>query len=179
MSLGFTFNGVHSRTMGAVFRSTDRTLLPAKRLIQYTIPGKSGTYDIMDGYENREIACEVSFVGEDYQYPGVRDRARALAGWLSGEGLLVFDDEPEKAYQAKVIDGISIEQIAVTGKCPVTFLCSPFAESLEYNQQTVHSVPLPHVEKVHVNGSQETDCLVYITARGRITDLTVTRIKVN
>lgn len=179
MSLGFTFNGTHSRTMGAVFRSTDRTLLPAKRVTQYTIPGKSGTYDVMGGYENREITCEVSFVGDNSQYPGVRTRARALAGWLSGEGLLVFDDEPEKAYQAKVISSISIEQIAVTGKCPVTFLCSPFAESLEYNQQTVNSVSLPHTEKVNVHGSQETDCLIYVTARGRITDLTVTRIKVN
>ena len=34
-------------------------------------------------------------------------------------------------------------------------------------------------EKVDVNGSQATDCLIYITARGRITDLTVTRIKID
>lgn len=179
MSMGFTFNGTHSRAMGVVFKSVDRTLLPAKRVTQYTIPGKSGTYDIADGYENREISCEVSFIGEGYQYPGVRSRARAVAGWLSGEGLLVFDDEPEKAYSAKVIDGISIEQIAITGKCEVAFLCAPFAESLEYNQQAVNSVSLPHTEQVNVNGSQETDCLIYITARGKITDLTVTRIKVN
>lgn len=179
MSMGFMFNNRHSREMGVVFRSTDRTLLPAKRVTQYTIPGKSGTYDIEDGYENREISCEVSFVGEDYQYPGVRTRARAVAGWLSGEGLLVFDDEPGKAYNAKVISGISIEQIAVTGRCEVVFLAGPFAESLDYNQQTVNSVSLPHTEKVNVNGTQETDCLIYITARGNITDLTVTRIKVD
>ena len=179
MALGFTFNNTHSGTMGVVFRSVDRTLLPAKRVKQYTIPGKSGTYDIEDGYQNREISCEVSFIGEGYKYPGVRSRARAVAGWLSGEGLLVFDDEPEKAYSAKVIAGISIEQIAVTGKCPVTFLCGPFAESLDYNQQAVNSVSLPHTEKVNVNGSQATDCLIYITARGRITDLTVTRVKID
>jgi predicted phage tail component-like protein len=177
--MGFTFNGTHSRDMGVVFKSTDRTLLPAKRITQYTIPGKSGTYDIEDGYENREITCEVSFIGEGYQYQGVRSRARAVAGWLSGEGLLVFDDEPEKAYTAKVINGISIEQIAVTGKCEVVFQSAPFAESLDYNQQAVGSVSLPHTEQVNVNGSQETDCLIYITARGKITNLTVTRIKVN
>ena len=130
MALGFTFNNTHSGTMGVVFRSVDRTLLPAKRVTQYTIPGKSGTYDIEDGYQNREISCAVSF-------------------------------------------------IAVTGKCPVTFLCGPFAESLDYNQQAVNSVSLPHTEKINVNGSQATDCLIYITARGRITDLTVTRIKID
>ncbi|MBE6069703.1 MAG: hypothetical protein E7211_18730 [Clostridium lundense] len=179
MSIGFTFNNTHSRDMGVVFKSTDRTLLPAKRVTRYVIPGKSGTYDIEDGYDNREIVCEVSFVGESYRYPGVRSRARAVAGWLSGEGLLVFDDEPEKAYQAKVIGGVSIEQIAVTGHCEVVFSCAPFAESLEYNQQRATSVSLPHTETVNVNGTQETDCLVYITARGKIKDLTVTRIKVN
>lgn len=49
--IGFTFNNVHSRDMGVVFKSDDRTLLPAKRITQYKIPGKSGTYDIADGYD--------------------------------------------------------------------------------------------------------------------------------
>jgi predicted phage tail component-like protein len=179
VSMGFTFNNVHSNEMGVVFKSVDRTLLPPKRVTRYTIPGKSGTYDIEDGYENREIVCEVAFVGDDYKYQGVRTRARAVAEWLSGEGLLVFDDEPGKAYNAKVVSGVSIEQIAVTGRCEVAFSCAPFAESLEYNQQAVASVSLPRTERVDVSGSQETDCLIYITARGRMTNLTVTRLKVN
>lgn len=179
MKLGFTFNNTHSDKMGVVFKSTDRTLLPAKRVTQYVIPGKSGTYDIEDGYENREIVCTVAFIGEDYKYQGVRTRARAVAEWLSGEGLLVFDDEPGKAYNAKVVGGVSIEQIAVTGHCEVTFLCSPFAESLDYNQQTADNVKLPHTETVRVTGTQETDALIYITARGKITNITVTRLKVN
>lgn len=94
-------------------------------------------------------------------------------------GLLVFDDEPEKAYSAKVVGGISIEQIAVTGTCEVRFLCKPFAESLRYNQQDVKSVSLPHTEAVNVRGTQETDGLIYITARGNIQTLTITRLKVN
>ena len=61
--IGFTFNNVHSRDMGVVFKSDDRTLLPAKRITQYKIPGKSGTYDIADGYDNRQISCTVAFVG--------------------------------------------------------------------------------------------------------------------
>lgn len=179
MKLGFTFNNVHSAEMGVVFKSVDRTLLPAKRVTQYTIPGKSGTYDIEDGYENRDISCTVAFVGTNYMYQGVRTKARAVAEWLSGEGLLVFDDEPEKAYSAKVIDGISIEQIAITGHCEVTFQCRPFAESIGYNQQVAASVSLPHTETINVIGTQETDGLIYVTARGAITNLTVTRLKVN
>lgn len=106
-------------------------------------------------------------------------RQRAVAEWLSGDGLLIFDDEPEKAYSAKVIDGIGIEQIAVTGHCSVTFLCEPFAESIGYNQKAVQSVSLPDTVTINVKGTQETDGLIYITARGTITNLTVTRLKVN
>jgi len=179
MSLGFTFNTIHSSEMGVVFRSVDRTLLPAKRVIRYTIPGKSGTYDIEDGYENRDIACELSFIGTNNNYPGLRSKARAVAGWLSGEGLLVFDDEPNRAYAAKVVEGVSIEQIATMGRCGVTFSCAPFAESIDYNQISVQNVPLPHVETLNVLGTQETDCLIYIKARGAITDLTITRHKVD
>jgi predicted phage tail component-like protein len=177
--IGFTFNNVHSRDMGVVFKSDDRTLLPAKRITQYKIPGKSGTYDIADGYDNRQISCTVAFVGAGNAYAGVRQTARAVAEWLSGDGLLIFDDEPEKAYSAKVIDGIGIEQIAVTGRCSVTFLCEPFAESIGYNQKAVQSVSLPDTVTINVKGTQETDGLIYITARGTITNLTVTRLKVN
>lgn len=177
--LGFTFNNIHSRDMGVEFQSADRTLLPPKRVTQYTIPGRSGTYDIEDGYDNREITLDVHFAGEAHNFPGVRSRARAVAAWLSGEGLLVFDDEPDRGYQAKVVEGVSIEQIAVTGHCEVVFMCSPFAESLVYRQQDAPSVSLPHTEQIEVLGTQETDCLIYITARGSITNLTVTRTRVN
>lgn len=117
-------------------------------------------------------------------WSGQRIRGRSTDGarvaeWLSGDGLLIFDDEPEKAYSAKVIDGIGIEQIAVTGHCSVTFLCEPFAESIGYNQKAVQSVSLPDTVTINVKGTQETDGLIYITARGTITNLTVTRLKVN
>ena len=112
-------------------------------MTQYTIPGRSGTYDIEDGYRQPRNHSRSLVYRESWNYPGVRSRARAVAAWLSGEGLLVFDDEPERGYQAKVIDGVSIEQIAITGHCEVVFACSPFAESLEYRQQDAPSVLSP------------------------------------
>ena len=53
--------------MGVISKSVDRTLLPAKRVTQYTIPGKSGTDGSEDGYENRESVCEVALVGVAYE----------------------------------------------------------------------------------------------------------------
>ena len=79
MSMGIIFEIKHCVDRGVVCKSTDRTLLPAKRVTLDTIPGKSGTYDIEDGFENREIVCTVAFVGEAYHYAGVRPRPRADA----------------------------------------------------------------------------------------------------
>ena len=95
MALGFTFNNTHSGTMGVVFRSVDRTLLPAKRVTQYTIPGKSGTYDIADGYQNREISFEVSFIGGAVPLitvtaiHGFFQRISACQAWLSRTHCLI------------------------------------------------------------------------------------------
>lgn len=178
--LGLTFNNIHSSAQGVYWRSGDRSLLPAKRVVRYEVPGRDGYYESNEGtYDNRLISGTISFLGTDRDYPTLRAKARLVAQWLAGEGPLVFDDEPDKAYTAKVIDGVSLEQLVRSGSCEVTFDCAPFAESIEYNQQTAHSVPLPHTEVVTVEGSQETDCLIYITARGSITNLTVTRLKVN
>ena len=46
-------------------------------------------------------------------------------------------------------------------------------------QKAVQSVSLPDTVTINVKGTQETDGLIYITARGTITNLTVTRLKVN
>ena len=81
--IGFTFNNVHSRDMGVVFKSDDRTLLPAKRITQYKIPGKSGTYDIADGYDNRQISCTVAFVLAGKANAAGTETARALRAWVS------------------------------------------------------------------------------------------------
>ena len=81
MALGFTFNNTHSGTMGVVFRSVDRTLLPAKRVTQYTIPGKSGTYDIADGYQTgKSLARSLSLARATNIPESVHGRGPSLGG---------------------------------------------------------------------------------------------------
>ena len=174
--MSFTFDNVHSAAMGVYVKSIDRTLLPPKRVTQYTVPGKSGTYDIDNGYGNRNIICEIGFAGDDCSKEALRQKARTVAQWLSGSGRLIFDDEPNKEYEAKVIAGISITEVVRTGKCQVTFQCNPFAFARQYSKAVAKGVSLPHVMDIHTDGTQETPCTVYITAKGNIDSITIDRL---
>ena len=172
---GFSFDGTHSSDMGLFVRSVDRTLLPAKRVVQYVIPGKSGTYDVDNGYEKRPIVCEIGFVGVNRNRADLRIKARQVAHWLSGCGPLVFDDEPDKGYTAEVISAVSIEEVAATGKASVTFSCQPFAESLQYSLESSGIVQIPKNMNVMVSGSHTCDPLIYIKANGNISGIRISR----
>lgn len=176
MSTGFIFDNQHSKEVGVYAKRVDRTLLPAKRITQYTVPGKSGTYDVHNGYENREIQVEIGFTGADYTRSGLRVKAREVAQWLSGEGRLIFDDEPDKEYEAKVVSGVSIEEVAATAKCTVTFLCNPFAFSQQYCTERVRGASLPHTMNVNVEGTQETPCNIYVVSKDNISSIIISRL---
>ena len=59
----------------------------------------------------------------------LRTATRAISAWLTTEErkLLIFDDEPDKYYMAKVDGAIDLEQIVSSGQFDVTFRCEPYA----------------------------------------------------
>jgi predicted phage tail component-like protein len=175
----FYFNNVSSNDMGVYWLSADRTLLPGKRVIRYEIPGRDGYYEAPNHtYDNRIISGTISFLGAGRDFPSLRAKARDVARWLSGSGNLVFSDEPDKYYRAKVITAIPLEQLARIGNCFVSFDCQPFAEGVDLNEQESTDKTLPHTEVVTVAGTQDTPCIIYVTAKTNITSLTIGR-KVN
>ena len=110
----------------------------------------------------------------------LRDSARDIAHWLSGDGRLIFDDEPGKVYNANVMEYIGIEQINLLpiGGVSMTFNCQPLAESLYFNQellpentQKVRSISVP------VKGTSETCCTITIQNIGttNISGIIITR----
>lgn len=108
----------------------------------------------------------------------LRQQARDIAQWFSKSGLLVFDDELDKAYQAKVYQNIDIEEIKAYGKSQVTFECQPFAESLEYRQVnipriTTNAYEVPLIAK----GTSESCSIITIKNIGTntIKDITILR----
>lgn len=125
---GLTFNNIHSSQFNAYLKSKNRMTLPARRKREIAIPGKDGTYDFGGNtFDNKVIEVQLT-LNENSLYE-LRRKARQIAAWLSTSVRqpLIFDDEPDKYYLAKVYDSISPEEIADTGIVSVKFECEPFA----------------------------------------------------
>lgn len=179
MSLGFTFNNKHSDEMGIIMQSADRTILPVKRKSKYEIPGKDGAYfDGNSNYEERNIRVQIHISGKERTIEALRQRIREIAKWLSAdEALLIFDDEPDKAYTASIDTGLSLEQLRVWGQCELIFSCQPFAESVQYLTDTKDITENNDSLTVQVNGTQDTPCIITVKNTGtvNITGITIRR----
>lgn len=163
--IGFTFRNIHSSTFGIGVRSVDRSLIPELRKNEFVIPGRHGTLDFgLNTYEKRPIQVRIGLL-KNADWQTLRAKARDVARWLSGKGMLIFDDETDKAYDAAVYNYVGIEQIELlpAGLLEVTFECQPFAESLEYRQVNIPSITTkPYEVPVQVNGTSESCCIITI-----------------
>lgn len=163
---GFTFANIHSSEHELYVRSDNRTISPTLRKNDFLIPGRHGTIDFgLNTYDNRLITMQLSLVNKSME--DLRQQARDIANWLNKSGPLVFDDEPDKAYQAKVYANVDIEEIASYGLSQVTFECQPFAESLEYRQVNIPNITTrPYNVPLNVSGTSETCCIITIKNTG-------------
>jgi len=124
----FEFNGIKSSEYNLVCRSVSRPLLPAIRPRAIQIFGKSGVIDYNGGdFETRKITMHIAYVGSDFYE--LRNRARKIAAWLSTKqwAKLIINDEPDKYYLSRVLNGIDFETIQRLGQADITFECQPFA----------------------------------------------------
>lgn len=175
--IGFTFANTHSSELGVYMKSVNRTITPSLRKNEFVIPGRHGTIDFgLNTYENRFITIELNLIKNTLQ--DLRQQVRDVAKWLSKEGNLIFDDEPDKAYKAKVYDEIDLEQLVTSGVTDITFECQPFAESLEYRQVNISNITTkPYSVPLTVNGTSESCPIITIKNTGSTTikNITITR----
>lgn len=179
--LGFSFKGIHSSNFKIGVKSSDRSLIPAKRKNKFVIPGRHGTLDFDDNesYEERPIKMILGLINND-DWADLRASARDVAYWLSGKGQLVFDDEPDKAYDAEISEYVGIEQINLLpiGGVEITFNCQPLAKSLYYNQEylsnnTENNKSIEVISK----GTEKACCIISIKNTGTtdIKNILITR----
>lgn len=178
--IGFTFRNTHSSAFNIGARSIDRSLIPELRKNEFIIPGRHGTIDFgLNTYEKRIIQIEIGLV-KNGKWEDLRASARDLAKWLSGKGRLIFDDEPDKSYDASVYEYVGIDQINLlpAGAITINFECQPFAESLNYRQANQAEVTTSGFElPLVVEGSSESCCIITIKNLGNTTinRLTISR----
>ncbi|MHC1786137.1 MAG: distal tail protein Dit [Christensenellales bacterium] len=119
----FEFKGVISSSLNVVVSEYPPIIRARRRVETVTVPGRSGELTLATGpaaYDSmvREIKC--------YARPGAD--LNEIADWLTGSGTLIFGNEPDFAYEAQVIEEISMDRI-MRGRehkaFSVPFLCQP------------------------------------------------------
>jgi predicted phage tail component-like protein len=138
----FTFKGIHTSDFTLVCKSIVRPLLPKKRLARKEIFGISGAMDFAnDTYQLRQITMKIQYIGTDYYE--LRTRARQIAAWLYSDSWeqLIFDDEDDKYYLAKVTDEIELESLWESGSADIVFDCQPFAIGVDLGAASWATLP--------------------------------------
>ena len=120
----FTFAGKHlTRDFGLRAKKIQRTLGPRVEAITEKVPGRRGVAD--QGIEEDALEIKVTFL---YQAPNVielRNHLRYVWAWLRNGGQLgelIFDDEPDKTYIARVIGLTELDEIIARSEGELTFL---------------------------------------------------------
>lgn len=146
----FTFDGKHSSELIDVVTDIRRRILPPVNNRTVDIPGSHGVYDYGFNFTGLEIQIDIMLIGSDYA--DLRAKVRNIAAWLGQEEVkpLVFDDEPDKTYFARLSDSSELEEIIYSGSASLTFLCpDPFAYGPEKEQL------IAGIEKQHDTQTQE------------------------
>lgn len=160
----FSFKGVQDSSMGVKALPYSRSLKAQQRVVQTYIQGRNGTYDWSDGtFANATISIPCAYFGST-----APASLRAVAAWLSGSGDLVFDDEPDKHYEAHLYQAIDVDRIAYEDGFEIVFSVFPFAMST-LNTETAELTYSGEEVVVETKGTAPTPCLITFTNTGATT----------
>lgn len=113
-------------------KSVNRQILPANSDGYLDVPGVDGSYLFPGDLRDRFIEVEFTLI-KSQSLTTLRSTARQISAWLRTRerAQLIFDDEPDVYYMAKVPDQIDLEPMNTRGKLKVVFRCLPYAYSME------------------------------------------------
>ena len=116
------FNGVYSYERGAFLIETPQRYQPGLKGKSHEVSGRSGSVWTGDGgYSDIEVTVDIAV-------PEPEDRA-GVNSWLTGSGALIFGDEPDLAYDARIVKTYKrtnpYKRLSAQ-EYQVTFDCLPF-----------------------------------------------------
>lgn len=145
--MGFTYNNIHSSTLGitrVISNRYDDNLVPTLKDITADIIGVDGKVYFGTNYTKREISVSFAFV--DLTEKQMRDMYILWNGKQIHD--LIFDEWPYKVYSAKIIGNSTVKHLSFgegddahySGEGTVKFCCYfPFARS-RYNWQEDYDI---------------------------------------
>lgn len=110
----FSYGGVDSSAFGITCDRETHFILPEQRKYVQEIPGIDGVIDFgIGGYGVRVMPISIYYSGD---YATLRANREKIIAWLSNSNGqtkdLIFGDEPEKTYKAKIYSALNFENTA-------------------------------------------------------------------
>lgn len=153
----FTFKGVSSKDLGLKIVSLPPITSADERVDKIEIPNYDGVRYVSNGYS--EVVREVMVIYEGTDF----DRIKSV---LRGEGDVIFDNEKDRYYKARIINKISFDELIRNKiyKFPIVFECQPYGYLLEGKNKIV----VTEATEITNPGNVESYPIIEILGKGNI-----------
>lgn len=133
--MGFSFDGISSKSMGIASRMTTENRVPELKNRTISMAGRDGLLDLGASLSERvvEISCFIPSKGTMDELLRCKDD---IVSWLSpdkGVCELKLDTEPGRVYYARLQEGVTFERVVrLAATFDITFFCpDPFGYAAE------------------------------------------------
>lgn len=192
MGMGFTYKNTHSSTYGITMSTDNRPALPGVKVVSFSPQYMDGTLDYSSingryNYEDKVIQLKLQFKASGLSE--LVTKVQSIAKWLSGSGVLKFDDTPDRYYNARVLQTVDFapKLFGYYGEMTVSFRCEPFSindtefdETYELTADTPLTVSCPNNGDITVypeiyvqNGGNGTFTANFFSYTGQLGDLII------
>lgn len=119
----FTYNGEPSSDYVDVVKDIRKTILPPSSDRLLRVPGRPGAFDFGRDIDVLEIEVDILIQGDSLS--DLRKRVRDLASWLNQDDVkeLIFDNEPDITYYARISGDTDLSEVLEIGEATLTFVC--------------------------------------------------------
>lgn len=165
----FKFKGIRNDALGVRMLSMPTRPHPARKGKVISIPGTDGElWQDEGGY--KRIIIPIRLITES------NENIDAVNAWLSGEGDLIFGDEPDRAYHARITKEFSRsnrsqrlrgQEFTVSFDCePFRYSANPEADKVGYDPYVDIGIEKPSMIFVNNPGTLISLPLIKITGSG-------------
>lgn len=152
------FKDIDSRELGLYMERCPERVSPKRRDETFTIPGRHGNLTTTDGAFETYIRSAEFIVKDEKRFDDI-------CAHFKGSGWLIFDNEPDRKYKARVANQIEFSHIIRNFKrFVVEFEVQPFAYDV-CEQTIVKSEPF----SIFNMGTFESEPIITIYGTGNIT----------
>ena len=163
--MDFTWNGETASSHGVKVVELPPIQAAARRDTPYTVPYRSGNIHIQDGALEETVKRVSLYL--PYEQGGNVEDIRAVMAWLQGNGEVIFSDEPDRMYKARILSGADYSPW-VNGfedrTVEVYFECEPFAYHTNVSDITITASGAQIVN----TGTAEARPLYAVTGSGNV-----------